>query len=59
MAKRPGKTRASDAGNQLRNEPNVYSSRYRRMRSLQSMNFNSKPECRTGRPQSVNCCAAD
>ena len=50
MAKRPGKTRESDASGteSLRNEPNVYSSRYRRMRSPQSMNFDFNPNAEPG-----------
>jgi len=48
MAKRPGKTRASDASTPERTE-----------RIQFKVSTDEIAECRTGRPQSVNCCAAD
>jgi hypothetical protein len=61
MAKRPGKIRASDSwGTESSPE------RTERVQVKVSTDeiaaidkFRFQTECRTGRPQSVNCCAAD
>ena len=61
MAKRPGKTRASNAwgteSTPERTERVQFKVSTDEIAAIDE--FDSKPECRTGRPQSVNCCAAD
>ena len=61
MAKRPGKTRASDAWGTKSTPERTERLQFKVSTDeiAATMNFDSKPECRTGRPQSANCCAAD
>ena len=60
MAKWPGKIRASDAwgteSTPERTERLQFKVSTDEIAAIDEFRF---PECRTGRPQSVNCCAAD